>query len=162
MKNNQPNFADNDCICFFLSFFVFFLYRITSLQCSTSLQHSAVWGNCPSMRWSCKCCNFSSPNQRTLIVHYKLKHCHQARNYPLSCVYANCVCSFRTESSLKKHLTRDHSQACSKQVTARLNCELCNFSETCSDTQYCAHLKIHLHNKETVKCPFKDCSFQFG
>ncbi|KAL1280925.1 hypothetical protein QQF64_015525 [Cirrhinus molitorella] len=52
-------------------------FKVTSLQCSTSLQHSAVWGNCPSMRWSCKCCNFSSPNQRTLIVHYKLKHCHQ-------------------------------------------------------------------------------------
>lgn len=70
------------------------------------------------------------------------------------------MCSFRTESSLKKHLTRDHSQAHSKQVTARLNCELCNFSETCSDTQYFSHLKIHIHNKETVKCPFKDCSFQ--
>lgn len=137
---------------FFLCFF-----------CTGLLQFSvgcAVWGNCPSMRWSCKCCNFSSPNQRTLIVHYKLKHCHQARNCPLPCVYADCVCSFRTESSLKKHLTRDHSQARSKQVTARLNCELCNFSDTCSDTQYFAHLKIHIHNQETVKCPFKDCSFQ--
>lgn len=70
------------------------------------------------------------------------------------------MCSFRTESSLKKHLTRDHSKARSRQVTARLNCELCKFSETCSNTQYFAHLKIHLHNKETVKCPFKDCSFQ--
>ncbi|XP_039516101.1 uncharacterized protein LOC120470382 isoform X3 [Pimephales promelas] len=63
----------------FLSLY-FFLYRVTSLQSSASLQHSSVWGNCPSMRWSCKCCNFSSPNQRTLIVHYKLKHCHQASN----------------------------------------------------------------------------------
>lgn len=120
----------------------------------------AVWSNSPSMRWSCKCCHYSSPSQRTLIVHYKLKHCHQARNCPLPCVYADCVCSFRTESSLKKHLTRDHSQAHSTQVTSRLNCELCNFSETCSDTQYFAHLKTHIHNKETVKCPFKDCSFQ--
>lgn len=45
-------------------------------------------------------------------------------------------------------------------MTARLNCELCNFAETCSETQYFAHLKIHIHNKETVKCLFKDCSFK--
>ncbi|MEQ2295330.1 hypothetical protein AMECASPLE_013014, partial [Ameca splendens] len=30
-----------------------------------------------SMRWYCKCCSFSSPKQRTLITHYKLKHCNQ-------------------------------------------------------------------------------------
>ncbi|XP_041666873.1 nuclear factor 7, brain-like isoform X2 [Cheilinus undulatus] len=51
----------------------------------------AVWGNSPSTKWSCKCCSFSSPNKHTLIVHYKLKHCHQARNCPLPCVYADCV-----------------------------------------------------------------------
>lgn len=114
------------------------------------------------MRWSCKSCNFSSPSQRTLILHYKLKHCNQARNCPLPCVYADCVCSFRTESSLKKHLSRDHSQACTKHVTSKLNCELCSFSEPCSDAQYFAHLKTHIQNKEIVKCPFKDCSFQSG
>ncbi len=140
--------ADNGRIClfFFLSFFCTGLLHF-SVGC-------AVWGNCPLMRWSCKCCTFFSPNQHTLIVHYKLKHCVL---FPVS---MQTVCSFRTESSLKKRLTRDHSQGRSKQVTARLNCELCNFSETCSDTQYFAHLNIHIHSKETVKCPFKDCSFQ--
>lgn len=92
--------------------------------------------------------------QHTSVVHYKLKHCHQTRNCPLPCVYADCVCSFRTDSSLKKRSTRDHSWAHSMQVTIRLNCKLC----TCSDTQYFAHLKMHTQNKET--CLFKDCSFQ--
>nr|XP_054606036.1 uncharacterized protein LOC129166763 [Nothobranchius furzeri] len=113
------------------------------------------------MRWFCKCCSFSSPNRRTLITHHKLKHCTQARHFPLPCLYADCVCSFRTESSLRKHLARDHSCSSSENpATLNLICELCCFSETCTITEYFAHLKKHLNHKETVKCPFIDCDFQ--
>lgn len=41
-----------------------------------------------------------------------------------------------------------------------MNCELCSFSETCTDAEYFSHLKRHLHNKETVKCPYLRCNFQ--
>ncbi len=88
--------------------------------------------NSISMRWCCKIYRCSSPNQRALITHYKLKHCHQASHCPLPCLYKDCVCTFRSELSLKKHLTCDHSQcvqASSKllKATSNVNCDLCNF-----------------------------------
>ena len=38
--------------------------------------------------------------------------------------------------------------------------DLCTFSEPSNINKYFAHLKTHLRNKETVKCPFADCPFQ--
>lgn len=109
--------------------------------------------NSISMRWCCKICRFSSPNQRTLITHYKLKLCHQASHCPLPCIYKDCVCTFRSELSLKKHLTCDHSQcvqASSKflKATSNVSCDLCNFSEACSVSQYFAHLKTHIKKSQ--------------
>ncbi|XP_056598970.1 uncharacterized protein LOC130417430 [Triplophysa dalaica] len=119
-----------------------------------------------AMRWCCKICRFSSPNQRVLITHYKLKHCHQASHCPLPCIYKDCVCTFRSELSLKKHLTRDHSQCVEAfkllKAKSNVNCDLCNFSEVCSVSQYFAHLKTHIQKKESVRCPFQDCGFQTG
>lgn len=113
------------------------------------------------MKWSCKFCYFTTTNQRIVIRHYKLKHCHHASNCPLPCIYEDCVCSFRTEFALRKHLARDHKQSvrlCAEAFT--LNCDLCAFSETCGITQFFTHLKTHLQNSESVKCPFQNCSFQ--
>ncbi len=138
---------------------MFFNCRISTVL-SVQWKHNSI-----SMRWCCKICRFSSPNQCTLITHYKLKHCHQASHCPLPCIYKDCVCTFRSELSLKKHLTRDHSQcvqASSKllKATSNVNCDLCNFSEACSVSQYFAHLITHIKRKEPVRCPFQDCSFQ--
>lgn len=38
--------------------------------------------------------------------------------------------------------------------------DLCTFSEPSHINKYFVHLKTHLRNKETIKCPFADCSFQ--
>lgn len=96
-----------------------------------------------------------------MIRHYKLKHCHHTSNYPLPCIYEDCVCSFRTEFALRKHLARDHKQSVRLSAAAfTLKCDLCAFSETCGITQYFTHLKTHLKNRESVKCPFQNCSFQ--
>ncbi|XP_057181928.1 uncharacterized protein LOC130548896 [Triplophysa rosa] len=113
------------------------------------------------MKWSCKFCCYTPTNQRILIKHYKLKHCHHASNCPLPCIFKDCVCSFRTEFGLRKHLTRDHKQSvrlCAAAFT--LKCDLCAFSESCGITQYFTHLKTHLRNRECVRCPFQNCSFQ--
>lgn len=50
--------------------FDFFVCRISTVQAEWKI-------NSISMRWCCKICRFSTPNQRTLITHCKLKHCHQ-------------------------------------------------------------------------------------
>ncbi len=46
------------------------------------------------------------------------------------------------------------------KATSNVNCDLCNFSEACSVSQYFAHLITHIKRKEPVRCPFQDCSFQ--
>lgn len=102
-----------------------------------------------SMKWTCKLCSYSSSNQRTITRHYTLKHRHFSRFCPLPCLYKDCVCTFKKQIDLKRHLLRQHgpSQNSSAPLTVQILCDLCSFSEPCNLRQYLAHLCCHLKNK---------------
>ena len=110
------------------------------------------------MRWKCKFCAFSSNGQGRILQHYKERHGHHRRCSGLVCIYEDCLNTFQTQAELKKHL-KEHVKKDHKIVT-KLCCDLCTFSEPSNINKYFAHLKTHLRNKETVKCPFADCSFK--
>lgn len=111
------------------------------------------------MKWTCKYCIFDSTKRKIIIQHYKLKHGHHGRTCPLPCIYQDCVCSFRTQATLIRHLHTHHAKSVD-HVNSRVKCNLCSFSEACNLKQYFSHLGIHLKNNENVQCPFEDCSFQ--
>lgn len=119
------------------------------------------------MKW--KFCRFSTANQRSIIRHYKLKHGHYSRSCPLPCIYSDCVCSFKTQVALKNHLLKHETVTGRPQdamahgisiVTYRLHCEQCEFSESYTLKDYFVHLRVHLKNKEILKCPFQRCLFK--
>lgn len=110
------------------------------------------------MRWKCKFCAFSSNGQGRILQHYKERHGHHRRCSGLVCIYEDCLNTFQTQAELKNHL-KEHVKKDHKIVT-KLCCDLCTFSEPSNINKYFAHLKTHLRNKETVKCPFADCSFK--
>lgn len=114
--------------------------------------------NSISMSWCCKICRFSSPDQRALITHYKLRHCHQASHCPLPCIYKDCVCTFRSELSLKKHLACDHCQcvqASSKLLKATSNVNCVIFQRLAVFYSILHILKHTLKRKSQWGAPFK-------
>ncbi|KAL2101492.1 hypothetical protein ACEWY4_003253 [Coilia grayii] len=110
------------------------------------------------MRWKCKFCTFSCSWQGRILQHYKERHGHHRRSSGLVCIYEDCLNTFQTQAELKSHLT-EHGKNDHKIVT-KLCCDLCTFSEPSNINKYFSHLKTHLRNKETVKCPFADCFFK--
>ncbi|XP_063763029.1 uncharacterized protein LOC134880193 [Eleginops maclovinus] len=107
--------------------------------------------------WKCKFCAFSSSGQGKIIQHYKEHHGHHRRCSGLVCIYQDCLNTFQTQTELKNHL-KEHSKG--HKIVTKLCCDLCTFSEPSNIIKYCAHLKTHLRNRETVKCPFAGCSFK--
>lgn len=103
------------------------------------------------MRWKCKFCAFSSNGQGRILQHYKERHGHHRRCSGLVCIYEDCLNTFQTQAELKNHL-KEHVKEGHKIVT-KLCCDSCTFSEPSNSNKYFAHLKTHLRNKETVKCP---------
>lgn len=110
------------------------------------------------MKWKCKFCVFSSNDQRIIIKHYKERHGHHRRSSGFVCIYEDCFNTFQTQTKLNKHL-KDHAIEGLKIVT-KLCCDLCTFSEPSNINKYFAHLKTHLKNRESVKCPFVGCTFK--
>lgn len=95
-----------------------------------------------SISWSGRVRVFvHSQARRRIIQHYKEHHGHLQRSSDFS-VFMRTVWA---------HL---------KKKKCKLRCDLCTFSEPSDITKYYAHLKTHLRNRETVKCPFADCSFK--
>ncbi|XP_031418504.1 uncharacterized protein LOC116219363 [Clupea harengus] len=116
------------------------------------------------MKWTCKLCPFSTYNQRNIRRHYTLKHGHHSRFCPLPCIFTDCFFTFRRQVDLNRHLFKQHGKqqekGSSDPLTFQILCALCSFCEHCNLKQYLSHLRSHLKNKETVKCPYQDCSFQ--
>ena len=110
------------------------------------------------MKWKCKFCAFTTNGQGRIIQHYKERHGHHRRSSGLVCIYEDCLSTFQTQVELKSHL-KEHVKE-GKKIVTKLCCDLCTFSEPSDINKYCAHLKTHLRNRETVKCPFADCSFK--
>lgn len=108
----------------------------------------------------CKECKFTHPNVQTLLKHYRLRHAggHQGRIWP--CLYADCVCTFRTPGNLKCHLSRYHTKKQTIQATTTFRCEHCTFQDICSASAVSSHLGGHLRNGELVTCPFVCCGYK--
>lgn len=110
----------------------------------------------------CHYYKFSHLQQDILLKHYRLHH-WQAGKGSFPCIHPDCVCMFTTTGALKTHLWRAHPKIDRPTQTgtdhASFRCELCEFSDICSLTQFLKHLGRHLQNHERVHCPFSNCDF---
>ena len=109
----------------------------------------------------CRHCKFSHLDLKELLKHYRLHHWHHVDRL-LQCVFIDCVCTFKSKSALKTHLSRFHPQSKPKktEACATVKCDICEFSEVCDETTYFKHLTGHLTDKITVSCPFMNCNFK--
>ena len=114
------------------------------------------------MRWTCKFCTYFTKNRKRIIEHYRDIHGHHGRNCPLPCIYSDCPQLFRSQESLKKHL-KEHGLARHGPLgglNLQIKCQLCDFNDPVTIKQYFGYLAKHLRNKETVTCPFNQCSYK--
>lgn len=65
------------------------------------------------------------------------------------------------------HLTRNHPHEVhdgqtsgADEIPVIFNCPLGNFEEPCTELNFFSHLRQHLKNKETVRCPYENCIFE--
>lgn len=105
----------------------------------------------------CRFCSFDSSNQEALLRHHRLRH---GRGAHWPCVYSDCVCTFKTPGALRSHLTRSHCKTVKRQEKSIFFCDLCEFRETCTQRTFFTHLRHHLKNQETVRCPFLRCEYK--
>ncbi|KAK6479283.1 hypothetical protein HHUSO_G19991 [Huso huso] len=110
------------------------------------------------MRWLCKICSFVTSRKTELLKHYRLRHGH---SQSLPCLYTNCLCSFKTWSALKSHLSRQHAtdQSVRPGEVLSFKCEICNSCSFSTEKNYFEHLGIHLKKHETLVCVFEKCNF---
>lgn len=113
--------------------------------------------------WQCKECQFTTNARANLSSHYKLKHAHGPNN-PHPCLYFDCPCTFRTETALRSHLSRSHSneETCHRHAGEILtfNCHICRKNDISTQRDYLRHIYKHLKNHETVSCIYKHCNFK--
>ena len=114
------------------------------------------------MSWLCKYCTYFSENRRRIIEHYRAVHGHFGRNCPLPCIYSDCHRVFRSQQSLKNHLTQHgvSQHETTGHLNFKINCQLYDFNESVNIKQHFSHLGKHFKSKETVTCPFNHCSFK--
>ena len=109
-------------------------------------------------------CKFETSTKTKLRKHYRLHHGHGGQPFP--CLYQNCLCSFKTWSSLKSHLTRNHSQETQETVrsseTLSFSCQCCNASAISTERQFFEHLGRHLKKHDSVVCVFKNCNLNIN
>lgn len=108
----------------------------------------------------CRHCKFNSPNPSQLLKHYHLKHWHHSARRTLHCIYIDCVYTFKPSGALKAHLSRFHCRLTEEEQSGTFRCDLCDFTDICTQKTFFTHLGSHLKTHEVVKCPFKNCVFQ--
>ncbi|XP_061417319.1 uncharacterized protein LOC133348497 [Lethenteron reissneri] len=112
------------------------------------------------MEWKCKICKSLSATKGNLLKHYR-QHAIFGRGQSQPCLYDSCPCTFKTQSALRTHLSRYHSDEESLRSgnISAFKCLVCN--ACCSiEKDYFQHIGNHLKSQETVFCVFEGCSFQ--
>lgn len=104
----------------------------------------------------CRFCSFVGSSQEVLLKHHRLQH---RRGFHWPCVHSDCICTFKTQGALRSHLSRSHNRTVKRQEILLYFCELCEFKEICSQSNFISHLLRHIKNKEAVCCPFKQCNY---
>lgn len=94
-------------------------------------------------------------SQEVLVRHHRL---HHRRGFHWPCIHRDCFCTFKTQGALRSHLCRSH-KAEKKQEKFIYSCDICEFKDICSQNTFISHLLKHAKHKETVCCPFKNCTF---
>lgn len=85
-------------------------------------------------------------------MHYKLDHIHNQHMPSWPFVIETCSMKFQNYASLRGHLTRCHSVISKMSENLVLVCDNCNGSIH-DLSSYLKHLRNHVSNNETVKCP---------
>ena len=114
------------------------------------------------MQWTCKQCNFSTEKRGQLLKHYRLKHGGFTRQQPIPCLHNDCLCTFKSFNALKVHLSVWHCQSNIGQAskpTVVFHCQLCEYTEPCTEEEFFTHLRSHLKLKQKVLCPYDGCDF---
>lgn len=112
------------------------------------------------MQWTCKYCTFVSPKRGQLLKHYRLTHGGFTRISPIPCLHQECICTFKTFNALKVHLSRLHPHVTNeKDDVQTFNCQVCEFNEPCSESDFFTHLRKHLKLMQKVQCPYLACDF---
>lgn len=112
-------------------------------------------------QYLCKICRKAFQNLTYCVTHLRL---HQNVNARLPCAFENCSRNFLKFSSLKAHISRDHTkiliQNHSQSLTLTCNVQTCqqNFSDKCL---LISHLQRHIQRKEKITCPYENCKVNF-
>lgn len=113
-----------------------------------ALHSSITLFQCVDNMYSCRFCNHRTDNFKTFCAHAK-SHRNLA-NYRFSCGIDVCPGNFRTFSSLKSHMHRNHMPAVSQkqnrcQHSGDLKCSVqaCDYV---ADNFFllCVHLRLHM------------------
>lgn len=117
------------------------------------------------MVWKCKYCPFSCEKRAQLFKHYRLKHGGYTRTEPFPCLHQECLCTFKSLTALKVHLSRIHTKTPDQQqstdIPTKFSCLSCGFTESCSESDFFTHLhRAHLKVNHKVRCPYEDCNFE--
>lgn len=121
--------------------------------------------------WKCKLCTFSSAIKVYLLRHYRLHHGQYSTVSPLPCLHHNCMCTFSSFNALKIHMSRVHRpNVVDRRVAGNdshgmvnmsaFHCPLCDFKQPFDERAMFFHLRGHLKLRQTVPCPFRDCTFK--
>jgi len=123
--------------------------------------------------YCCNVCRSKNVGITRLLSHYKF---HQnVPNIMFDCPLENCSQMFGNLTSLKVHITRNHSyqpHTDNSVPTASIDTGHINVSNTCSRAECLhqsfttfedlkKHLKQHLLKREEITCPFDDCFSKF-
>lgn len=112
-------------------------------------------------QYLCKICRKAFQNLTYCVTHLRL---HQNVNARLPCAFENCSRNFFKFSSLKAHISRDHTkiliQNHSQSLTLTCNVQTCqqNFSDK---SLLISHLQRHIQRKEKITCPYENCKVNF-
>ncbi|XP_026053335.1 uncharacterized protein LOC113039609 isoform X1 [Carassius auratus] len=118
--------------------------------------------NLLQMQWNCKHCIFSANKRGLLLKHYRLKHGGFTRQQPIPCLHMDCLCSFKSFNALKVHLSVWHSQSDrqTSEPKVAFHCQLCEYVQPCTESEFFTHLRSHLKLKQSVSCPYEGCQFE--
>lgn len=113
----------------------------------------------------CKLCSFSTGSLKTFTSHFVIHSNSANANFP--CGVAQCTRTFRNYGAFKSHVYRHHGQyrtsadvyKC-QAVDLKCSVPLCQF--VCKGfANFLVHLKMHLRNSVSIRCPFKNCERHF-
>lgn len=75
----------------------------------------------------------------------------------------DCLCTFKSFNALKVHLAKLHTQTDIRQTNtavALFHCQVCEYSDSCTETEFFTLVRRHLKLRQNVPCPYEGCDFE--